>query len=934
MSLFDNAERRVENHKTGVVNKYDKFGRKIVNVPPRQEIVEEQVTAKIIQGPETVKPELSEGEKHYREVKVQNAINKNNSTNYLQQLAENTKVGVLENVLTSVYYDALFLDDDFKEHNAAVIQEAVHDHLVEKGGYKYIEEAYDRTKSPLIKAIMDICEETSKEVNKKEIKKMNEDMSYTFGKLFKFKLEEEEKQKLDYNKESIGLKQISNVVKDKMLNVVKEEKKRETEHSEMMDEIEKQLSDDPEVNDAEAVAEALNKIFINNVNIEEGTLFNSLLRTNYKKVLESGYDALRLDRMTSENDISDVLNSITLENVLIDDEFKEIDSLSNEKIKDIFDDFVNNINIQENPDLDDVVESFANVQDRFTEVANNTINKTDLYQIRNDFRILQETFEEVIDKMDISEEGKNCGGKECSGLDKKNLTIVNDANLDKAKEAKNPPGSKQDKAKQKENGDVIDTIFDQDALRGKNKKTVKEEYDDIDDELEFDDIDDEFDITEEGSNGPGMKFYIKNYGTLYMNALKAPGDINRIQPGLMKIVKRCKTMREIEYLQKDASHSVSILNSHIKNFKDDKKKMAQYKTHIKWIESVYRPAISAKKKEIKEKENSKKKVVKESIVQILEECVSIVDERIQMHDNADEFARNTVLENYMGENVLIPIIKKSDMQLDGLKLAYKMKHVLESLTVLINDYEGADNTALIKNAVESNKSNVRFVLESFKGIPSTPVYKINFFNTFNDLLQIVDENVNEMCTLYENFDMTEIDYDDVNGDLLIDDENNTFRILTECADDNPINGEVECIDMDFILADTIMEYTLLETMYTLQLEDFKYNDIKKITNNMLNDDIIMEAKNKKSIMKTIKDADKMAGKNARKKINERNEKKEKRIKEIADNQKKAYEIQKQNFKHLVDSGKDAVNAYKDTIGEFKETGKNIKNEIKKSKKKK
>ena len=87
-------------------------------------------------------------------------------------------------------------------------------------------------------------------------------------------------------------------------------------------------------------------------------------------------------------------------------------------------------------------------------------------------------------------------------------------------------------------------------------------------------------------------------------------------------------------------------------------------------------------------------------------------------------------------------------------------------------------------------------------------------------------------------------------------------------------------------------------------------------------------------MKTIKDADKMAGKNARKKINERNEKREKRLKNITDNQKKAYEIQNQNFKHLVDSGKDAVNAYKDTIGEFKETGKNIKNEIKKSKKKK
>lgn len=692
MSLFDNAERRVQNHKSGINNKYDKFGRKIINIPEKKEIVEEQVTAKIIQGPETQKPELSEGEKHYREVKVQNSINKNSKANYLQQLSDNTKVGVLENVLTSIYYDALFLDDDFKEHNAVVIQEAVHDYLVDKGGYNYIVEAYNRTKSPLIKAIMDICEETSKEVNKKEIKKMNEDMSYTFGKLFKFKLEEEEKQKLDYNKESIGLKQISSTIKDKILDVVKEEKKRETEHAEMMDEIENQLSDDPEVNDAEAVAEALNKIFINNVNIEEGTLFNSLLRTNYKRVLESGYDALELERMNVDADISDILNKVTLESVLLDDEFKDTRNLSNDDIKCIFDDFVNNVTIQENPSLDDVVESFANVQNRFTDLANEAINKQELYQLRNDFRILQETFEEVINDMNITEEGKKCTGKECAGVDKKNLTIVNDNDEDVAKDAKKDPKNKENK-----NEDKIDTTFDQEVLRG-----------------------------------------------------------------------------------------------------------------------------------------NKKKVVKECIVQILEECVNTIDEKLQMHENADEFARNTVLENYMGENVLIPIIKKADMQLDGLKLAYKMKHVLESLTVLVNDYEGADNTALIKNAVETNKANARFVLESFKGIPSTPVYKINFFNTFNDLLQVVDENVNELCALYENFDIKEIDYDDVNGDLLIDDEYNTFRILTECADDNPINGDVEYIDMDFILANTIMEYTLLETMYTLQLEDFKHNDIKKITNNMLN----------------------------------------------------------------------------------------------------
>lgn len=830
MGLFDKAERNVENHNSGVTNKYDKFGRKIFNIPEKTEAVEEHVTATIIQGKETQKPELSEGEKFYRETQINKAINKNNTTEYLKQLSENTKTGVLENVLTSIYYDALFLDDEFKEFNASVVQETVHDYIVKKGGYKYIEEAYNRTKSPLIKAIMNICEETSKEINDRKMKEMRDNEEFNF-KLFKFDMNQEEKDKLDYKKESIGLEQISNSIKNKVLNVVKEEKKREAEHTELMDEIEAQLSDDPNVNDAETVAEALNSIFINNVNIEEATLFNTLLRTNCKKVLENGYESLELERMNVDNSMDDILDKVTLENVLIDDEFTQTNCLSNENIKNIFDDFIYSMESQnDEDDLNNIVESFSYVQNKFEDIAKNAVNKFELYQLRNDFRILQETFEEVIESAKNAKEGKDC--LDMDKVDKKH-TIVNDANLDAVKDAKNPPTNK---AKNKANGDVIDTVFDQDVLRGKNKKAVKEDAeldlefldDDFDDEIVFND---DLDVTEEASaNHPGVKFMIKNIGTMYANMYKASLDINKIQPGLLKMVKRCKTEREITYLEKDANTAVGQINAVIKNFDDDKK-IQQYKKHVQWLKEVYKPAIKAKKKEIMEKENNKK-AVKECVVEILENCVNIIDNKIEMHHNADEFARHNVLENYMGEDVLIPIVNKSDSQLDGLKLAYKMKHVIESLTVLMDKYDGADNIALIKKAIDSNKENTKFVLESFKTIPSTPVHKINYFNTFNELLQVLDNNINDACALYENFDITE--YDEITDDVLIDEEHGSFRMITESVNDNPVEGEVNYIDMDFILANTLLNYTLLETMYTLQIDEYNYNSIKKMTNNMLN----------------------------------------------------------------------------------------------------
>ena len=65
-------------------------------------------------------------------------------------------------------------------------------------------------------------------------------------------------------------------------------------------------------------------------------------------------------------------------------------------------------------------------------------------------------------------------------------------------------------------------------------------------------------------------------------------------------------------------------------------------------------------------------------------------------------------------------------------------------------------------------------------------------------------------------------------------DEDTFNIITESVDDEFNPDEVNAIDMDYILADTIAKYTLMETMYTIKLEDYNYDSIRKMTNNMLN----------------------------------------------------------------------------------------------------
>ena len=986
MNLFDGANINVEKHSTGMNAKFNKYGKKVFDLPDKNEVVEEQVTAKIIQGPETQKPELSEGEKIYRETRIQNNINNNNKAVVLKDMRNNILNGVFENVMTDIYYNALYLDDEFKEFNSSIITESVHKFLDEKGGYKYLVDGYNRTKSPLLKSIMDICEESAAEIADRKIKECN-DKEKDLNDIKIFNMNDDEKNNLDYNKDSIGIDQISNKIKDKILDVVKDEKKREAEHEELMEEIENQLSDDPEVNDEKTVTEALNKIFISNVNIEEGTLFNSLLRNNYKGVLESGYDALDLSKINNQEDIYNILDEISLESLLLDaEENTDEHELVTEEMQNIFNKFIEELDRQndlEEKNIDAVIDAFNLCEEQFFDVTNSKITKQDLLDLRHDFRVLQEAFDDfIVVEEGVAEIAKKAGLTVKNGvlkIDEKFFTMcykfilktyklpsalereIQDCeeaiqyaetelkrrkNLDDgifkkimktlgrvgvlcipymgiyinaaydstqlnlilksivrynkiylkvarkrlqemkdnmsnttesfdcneinpyiineiveecaeladeinneyeiAEEAKNNVKEKEDKNKSKStqtlkegkdcdksscakegkdcNTKKIDTEFDVDKM----KKNVVNE--DVEDYEFFDLDDDEFDTIEEAVrlSADAYKVTVKNIGRIMLNMIKRSSDINKTHKNLLKMVSTCKTVKEIEYVQHDLPIAKRYINNKINSTKGEEKK--QYKEHLDWLSTTYSKAISAKKKELK----SKQKTVKESVDAILEECVNIIDNKLNLHEQSNLNMANEVCEKYMGSTVLIPIMNKKDAVLEGLDLPYKMKHVLESLTNIMNDMHNEYEVSTLKKAVETNRTNVSAILESFRSIPSTPAYKMNYFNTFNDLLDILDSNLNEISEVFESIDINE--YDDVTDDLNIYENDYEYNVITESINDMDklSTDEVECIDMDFILADTIAKYTLMETMYTLKLEDYKYNDIKKMTTNMLN----------------------------------------------------------------------------------------------------
>lgn len=90
----------------------------------------------------------------------------------------------------------------------------------------------------------------------------------------------------------------------------------------------------------------------------------------------------------------------------------------------------------------------------------------------------------------------------------------------------------------------------------------------------------------------------RNIGTIMINGIKAKGDINKTHKGLLKIVNKCKTVKEVEYLQKDLASAKVAIKTKINKAKNDEEKEA-LKQHLKWLSTEYSKALTEKKKQIK-----------------------------------------------------------------------------------------------------------------------------------------------------------------------------------------------------------------------------------------------------------------------------------------------------------------------------------------------
>lgn len=303
-SIFDNAYRAVTPayKPKDDVKKIDIVSEQTLSIMTLREMAESEKN-------ENDAYEMAKYEKDKKRENMLKNIERNNIIESqlsvaIGMLSENVKNYIFKDILSEIYINALHIDKDFVEEHFNELDQSVCDYVDNNGGFKLLENAISRTNSNLLKKIKTICEKTSNSICSRKIKEANETRDINS---LNFDIGEEEKDIISTGKSEISSDEISELVKDKVLTVIKDEKARQEQEDELRSDIEKEIMDSDDVTDIETAKEAVNSILVNNIKVEEATLFSGLLRHTCNEYIIEGLTTVngnsQYDVDTTEDDI-------------------------------------------------------------------------------------------------------------------------------------------------------------------------------------------------------------------------------------------------------------------------------------------------------------------------------------------------------------------------------------------------------------------------------------------------------------------------------------------------------------------------------------------------------------------------------------------------------------------------------------------------------
>ena len=389
------------------------------------------------------------------------------------------------------------------------------------------------------------------------------------------------------------------------------------------------------------------------------------------------------------------------------------------------------------------------------------------------------------------------------------------------------------------------------------------------------------------------KFSIRNSGNILLNILQRNSNLASCRKRLEKMARKCKTLKEIEYLQKDIPNGKKYIQNKM-NSTDDPKKKEEYKKHLKWMSSDYSKIISNRKKELKNalKEQAdfeqdflygKDRAIYENknyspslnvpepskmrqycLLKKINEATSFADiDKIKDYINEEvkEYKYNKEYTNWLKESAMNAVVLKHTVLEENIVIESfldSLDDICDSIDKRLDSHDEAKQIALesmytnfnghnvfapIFKANDVNSSNiefaykVKFLCEGLKGLTKDCENNIDL----SQAERLIKRNVDTIDTVMESLDSSSYKY----GILY-----NAKTYLEKISNKIPEIKDaylIESVDVDYdedILTEAI---EMTDELYDNAISD----DIMYNTKNSQMDVVMAEAITKYTIMETF-----------------------------------------------------------------------------------
>lgn len=661
----------------------------------------------------------------------------------------NLKEELIRDFISEICIESLLVDKEVVNENFKNIVEMVERQVDDIGGFDGVKRIAETYNNPILKSMVNICEATAKKVGERNMKEAKNDSSKVNYGLNKVELEE-----YDYRKKEMGIDTIVNNIKDKVFQVVQDEQKMNADKQMVMDEIQNKVSE------LEApVEEAMSFIF--DSKIEEDTLFNSLMRSHYKQLLESNSSAIF--ESFDYKDLEDPL----FENEEFDMSDVDIQDIDDEDKNEIEDMFLNEAKVlydAEDYEFEELLENFYKL---FLEGSENIKSYAQAKHFKSLVRKAQDELEYVEEK--------------CIRNIQKHARKISDKKLDKS---------------------ITQWEREIEETRAKIKREKDPVcLDDYKEDLRT--LEAELKALKSEKSHRGKQLKIAREANPYMKPTTE--SIDDIKNKLNSMAETADAtdgdvagMPKKEMTEKDLKNNKSVSE-----------------------EVILCPTCGKEEctcKVAKESDDPHNHLIEQYINKLEEICESM-NVIVESHETARNNVIDSLNKNIHNELTFVPYIQANDVNLNNLEFIYKTKIVCESLKDNLRFIETKQEADTLQKAVDMNIVSINETLDMI-GTREDMKYKIKILNAGRNYLSKINNVLEKNSERYED-----IVVESNNIYSSADDVERIFNIVKEYYVIESTNKDV----MELVMAETIVDYTILETFNTLYLMKFDKNNVRQMS---------------------------------------------------------------------------------------------------------